>query len=61
MLWVDDIIPIVATLSELSYLKDLNASKYEIQDMGDLQDYLGISVIRNHLARSLILSQELYS
>lgn len=35
MFWVDDIIPIAATLNELSYMKDLIASQYEIRDMGN--------------------------
>lgn len=61
VLWVDDIIPISPTLNKLSYMKELIASKYKIKDMGKLQDYLGISIIRNCPERSLVLTQKIYA
>lgn len=42
-------------------MKALLQFKYELSDLGDLQEYLGISIIRFRTDRSLILSQSAYA
>lgn len=57
IIWVDDIIPIAKSLSDIAKMQAMLESKYELRDLGELQEYLGISIVRNRQERSLFLSR----
>ncbi|CAM6097308.1 unnamed protein product [Calypogeia fissa] len=61
LVWVDDIVAIAPTLSLIQNMKDLLESKYQLRDMGDLEEYLGISVVRDRSSRTLYLHQASYA
>lgn len=65
VLWVNNIIPIASSPSKINLIKALLQSKYELNDLGELHEYLGIFVSRNlYLSQSLraySLPQESYA
>jgi hypothetical protein len=58
--YVDDIALIGRDLCVLQHLKDALMAHYEIRDLGSLEWFLGIRVLRDRPARKLWLSQDSY-
>lgn len=57
---MDDIIVISPTIARVEEMKALLASAYEIRDLGELRDYLGIAIIRDRPTRTIYLNQHPY-
>jgi hypothetical protein len=58
--YVDDIVLLGRDLEAIQDLKKALMSRYEMRDLGDLQWFLGIRIIRDRSERKLWLSQDAY-
>jgi hypothetical protein len=57
VLWVDDIAIISSTLEGVQRIKDIISAKFEIRDLGELCDYLGLNILRDRANSRLYLTQ----
>lgn len=55
ILEVDDVILISRTLDGIQQTKQILTVKYEVRDMGELQDYLGLIIVRDLPTRMLFV------
>lgn len=60
ILWVDDILAIAPTLSGVEATKVILEQNYQLRDMGDLSDYLGLQITRDRSRGLLFVNQEKY-
>ena len=60
-LFVDDLIIATKTLQEMKNIKKELASRYNMKDLGELQEILGMKVFRNWEQGTITLSQEKYA
>jgi hypothetical protein len=58
--YVDDIVLIGRNLEEIEDFKKALISRYEMRDLGNLQWFLGIRIIRDRPNRRILLSQDAY-
>jgi hypothetical protein len=58
--YVDDIVLLGRDLKDIETLKTALMSRYEMRDLGDLEWFLGIRVIRDRSSRKIWLSQDAY-
>lgn len=52
---------IAGTPTSLSSFRTLISNKFEMEDLGEATDILGISLSQNHLTHTMLLSQDGYS
>lgn len=60
VLWVDDIIIISETLQGIANIKRILSAEYEIHDLGELTDYLGLTISRARSTKTLYVTQHVY-
>jgi hypothetical protein len=60
VLWVDDIAIVSPTLARINAIKPFLATKFEIRDLGELANYLGLNISRDRSKRQLFLAQHSY-
>jgi hypothetical protein len=60
VLWVDDIAIISKTREGVQAVKDLLSFRFEIRDLGELLEYLGLNITRDRANRKLWLTQHSY-
>jgi len=60
IIYVDDILLIHSSVDVVSQMKKQLSAKYELRDLGDLNHYLGMKIIRNRSTRTMYISQETY-
>ena len=60
-LFVDDLVIATKSITEMLNIKKELASRYNMKDLGELQEILGMKVIRNWTAGTITLSQEKYA
>lgn len=61
VLWVDDIVTISSSLTGIDHIKGVLNSKYELREMGDLTEYLGLTIYRDRSNGFLYLAQNNYA
>jgi hypothetical protein len=57
VLWVDDIAIISATVEGVNRVKQRFADKFEVRDLGELSEYLGLNITRDREQCHLYLTQ----
>ena len=60
MLWVDDLIICGNNAAEIDHFKETISKRFDMKDLGDLSNILGLKVIRDRPARILEIHQEEY-
>jgi len=60
-LYVDDLLISGSSLGEVQWLKTEMERRFEMQDCGEAKLCLGLEIVRNRSARTLVLHQELYA
>lgn len=60
MLWVDDLIICGNNAAEIDHFKETISKRFDMKDLGDLSNILGLKVIRDRPARILEINQEEY-
>jgi len=60
LLFVDDILLFSPKKNAIQITKDQLRSKYQMSDLGPVQQFLGIQVVRNRQTRSIHINQALY-
>lgn len=60
VLWVDGIIAIASTTQAINRMQAILQSKYELREMGDLTEYLGLLIVRDRERGTLHISQRPY-
>jgi Reverse transcriptase (RNA-dependent DNA polymerase) len=60
ILYVDDITIMGASLKAVTHLKSKIAKKYEVTDLGEIESYLGIRILRDHPNKHLTIDQSGY-
>ena len=58
--YIDDIVLIRHNIKLIEIFKKALVSRYEMRDLGDLQWFLGVRILRNRAERKLWLSQDAY-
>lgn len=61
VLWVDDILAIATSASGMNDIHFILEEKYQLHNMGDLADYLGLQVTRDHTHGLLFVNQVSYA
>ena len=60
VVYVDDLILITRSKSDMTKLKDLIAKTYKVRDLGALSFYLGIRFTRDRAARTISMNMAAY-
>ncbi|SRR6266404_3638518 len=60
ILYVDDITLLGTLLENVKRIKDALAAHYEMSDMGEIQSYLGVQIVRNRADKCLKIDQTGY-
>ena len=60
ILYVDDITILGSSLVAVDRLKDQIAKRYEVTDLGNIESYLGIRILRDRSNKSLTIDQSRY-
>jgi hypothetical protein len=60
ILYVDDITIMGASLKAVTCLKSKIAEKYEVIDLGEIESYLGVRILRDHPNKHLTIDQSGY-
>jgi hypothetical protein len=60
VLWVDDIAIISSTQAGVQEIKNIISSQFDIRDLGELAEYLGLDITRDKANRRLYLTQHTY-
>ncbi|CAM6098115.1 unnamed protein product [Calypogeia fissa] len=61
ILWVNDIITISSMLLGIDHMEGVLQSKYEVRQMGELTEYLGLSINRDRKQGLVFLAQGVYT
>lgn len=59
LLYVDDMLVACKSKEEIKRVKKMLESKFEMKDMGAANKILGMQIVRNRIAGSLIISQKI--
>ena len=59
--WVDDLILIGRSMDAITEIKRRLGNEFEMKDLGELKNFLGIHVTRDRTARVLTIDQEAYT
>ena len=60
MLWVDDLIICGNNAADIDHFKETISKRFDMKDLGDLSNILGLKVIRDRPAKILEINQEEY-
>lgn len=60
VLYVDDMAIMGNSLTEINRIKVILKTRYEMSDLGELKDFLGIRITRDRLKRTLRIDQKTY-
>lgn len=60
ILYVDDILIFSHSLGKAKEIQDLLCAKYKMTDLGEVQEFLGLQVVRNRTKREVFLHQTKY-
>lgn len=61
ILWVDDILVIAPTISAVEATRCILEERYQLRDMGDLVDYVGLQIMRDWSLGLLFVNQSKYA
>ena len=59
-LYVDDIILAGNNFNDIKFIKNKISSRFSCKDMGEIDQYLGIQIIRDSYTKSLTISMKQY-
>src|SRR5712671_2294668 len=60
ILYVDDITILGSSIAAVNHLKAQIAKRYEVTDLGEIESYLGIRILRDHSIKCLTIDQSRY-
>jgi hypothetical protein len=60
ILYVDDITILGNSIKKINTLKKYLSSRYEMTDIGEIQSYLGVNIIRDRANRTMEIDQKEY-
>lgn len=60
IVWFNDIIILAPDLDYIAYMKAILFDAYEIRDLGELHDYLGLHITCNRVTCTMHIDQHAY-